>query len=72
LVWIAGCWNSSNILLANRNPKNNCLLSAFLEQGTVVNIAVCAHTNRDPNKQEVGFFLYEAAQNFKVFSKLQN
>jgi hypothetical protein len=29
-------------------------------------------TNRDPNKQEVGFFLYEAAQNFEVFSSIQN
>jgi hypothetical protein len=28
---------------------------AFLEQGSVEKIAVCAHTNRDPNKQEVGF-----------------
>ncbi len=27
LVWIAGCWNSSNILLTSHNPKNNCWLS---------------------------------------------
>ncbi len=27
LVWITGCWNSSNILLTSRNPKNNCWLS---------------------------------------------
>jgi hypothetical protein len=26
--------------------------SAFLEHGSVEKIAVCAHSNRDPNKQE--------------------
>jgi hypothetical protein len=41
LFWfgLQECWNSSNILLMNRKPK----------------FPVCAHTNRDPNKQEVGF-----------------
>jgi hypothetical protein len=28
---------------------------AFLEHGLAEKNAVCAHTNRDPNKQEVGF-----------------
>jgi hypothetical protein len=28
---------------------------AFLEKDLVEKIAVCAHANRDPNKQEVGF-----------------
>jgi hypothetical protein len=42
LVWIAGFWNSSNILLRSHNT-------------TVEKIVVCAHTNRDPNEQEVGF-----------------
>jgi hypothetical protein len=28
---------------------------AFLEHGSVEKITVCAYTNRDPNKQEVGF-----------------
>jgi hypothetical protein len=28
---------------------------AFLEHGSVEKIAVWAHTNHDPNKQEVGF-----------------
>jgi hypothetical protein len=45
---------------------------AFLEHSSAEKIVVCARTNRDPNKQEVGFFLYEAAQNFEVFSKIQN
>ena len=27
MVWIAGCWNSSIILLTSRNPKNNCWFS---------------------------------------------
>jgi hypothetical protein len=31
--------------------------SAFLERGSAEKIAVCAHTNRDPNKQEVGFII---------------
>jgi hypothetical protein len=30
-------------------------LSAILDDGSAEKIAVCAHTNRDPNKQEVGF-----------------
>jgi hypothetical protein len=29
---------------------------AFLEHSSVEKIAVGAHANRDPNKQEVGFF----------------
>jgi hypothetical protein len=29
------------------------------------------YTNRDPNKQEVGLILHEAAQNFVVFSNIQ-
>ncbi len=28
---------------------------AFLEHGSAEKIAVCAHTNRDPNKHEIGF-----------------
>ncbi len=28
---------------------------AFLEHGSAEKIAVCAHTNRDPNQHEVGF-----------------
>jgi hypothetical protein len=30
------------------------------------------YTNRDPNKQEVGGFLYLAAQNFEIFSNFQD
>jgi hypothetical protein len=30
-------------------------------------ITACRYTNRDPNKQEVDLFLYEAAQNLKSF-----
>jgi hypothetical protein len=28
---------------------------AFLEHGSAEKIVVCAHTNHDPNKQEIGF-----------------
>jgi hypothetical protein len=68
LVWIAGCWN---ILLTSRNLRTIVDFPAFLEHGSAEKIAVCAHTNRDPNKQEVGSFLSEAAQNLEVFSKIQ-
>jgi hypothetical protein len=29
------------------------------------------YANSDPNKQEVGFILHEAAQSFEVFSNIQ-
>ncbi len=45
---------------------------AFLEHGLVEKIVVWAHINRDPNKQEVGFILHEAAQNFKLLSNIQD
>jgi hypothetical protein len=45
---------------------------AFLEHGLVVKIAVCAHTNRDPNEHGLDPFLSEAAQNFEVFSKIHD
>jgi hypothetical protein len=31
---------------------------AFLGHGLAGKIAVCAYTNRDPNKQEVGLFFF--------------
>jgi hypothetical protein len=55
LAWIAGCWNSSNILLTGRNPRTIVDFPAFLKHGSAEKIAVCAHTNLDPYKQEVGF-----------------
>jgi hypothetical protein len=54
LVWIAGCWSFSNILLRSRNPKDNDS-SVFFGQGSAEKITVCAHTNLHPSKQEVGF-----------------
>jgi hypothetical protein len=71
LVWIAGCWNSSN----NLHPSCKTIVDflAFLEYGAEEKIAVCAHTNLDLNKRGGWIlFLYEAAQNFEVFSKIQN
>jgi hypothetical protein len=55
LFWfgLRGC---CNILLTSRNPKNNIIdFPALLEHGSAEKIAVCAHTHRDPNKQEDGF-----------------
>jgi hypothetical protein len=43
----------------------------FLKHGSAENIAVCAHTNRDPNKQERHFCIL-ADQNFKLFSNIKN
>ncbi len=44
---------------------------AFLEHGSAEKIAVCAHTNHDPNKQEVGFFfVWSLFKNSKL--KLKN
>jgi hypothetical protein len=40
-----------------------------LEHGLAEKIAVLAHANRDPNKQEV---LHEAAQNFELLSNIQD
>jgi hypothetical protein len=31
-----------------------------------------AHANRDPNKQEVGFILHEAVQNFELLSNIKD
>jgi hypothetical protein len=52
LVWIADCWFSSNILLTSRNPKTIVDFPAFLETGLAEKITVCAHTTRDPNKED--------------------
>jgi hypothetical protein len=55
LVWIAGCWNSSNILYSQALIQRTIVdFPAFLEHSSAEKIAVCAHTNHDPNKQKVG------------------
>ncbi len=43
---------------------------AFLETCLAEKIAVWDHTTHDPNKLDS--FLYEAAQNFEVFLKIQD
>jgi hypothetical protein len=45
-----GMWNSSNILLAIRNPRTIVDSPALLETGLAEKIAVCAHTTRLPKK----------------------
>ncbi len=68
--WIAGCWNSSNVLFTTRIPKINCWHFWSTDRGE--KIMICAHTNRDPTtSRRLDSFLYEAAQNFEVFSKIQ-
>jgi hypothetical protein len=64
LFGIAGCWNSSNILLTDHNPKNNCWFFAVLEHGSAEKIAVCAHTTHVPNV----FFVWSGL----FFSNIQN
>ncbi len=58
LFWfgLQECWNSSNILLMSRKPKSRFVL-----------IQTVIRTSR-----RLGSFLYEAAQNFEVFLKIQN
>jgi hypothetical protein len=52
LVWIAGCWNSSNILLTSHNPKNNCWLSpTFGDQFGGKDCGLCPYS---PSAKEVG------------------
>jgi hypothetical protein len=68
--------NESNLLLVRITVCVESFLPivefpAFLEHGSAEKIVVCAHANRFPNRQEVGFILYEAAQNFKVFQKFK-
>ncbi len=73
LVWIAGCWNSSNILLTSRYTKNNCLLSRIF--GDLFDGKDCDFCPYNPSPEEVGgleVFLYEAAQNFELFSNIQD
>jgi hypothetical protein len=54
--------------------RTTIVSAAFLEHGLADKITVCAHTNRDPNKQEdqIQAFLYLAAQNFELFSNIKN
>ena len=59
LVWIAGCWNSSIILLMSHNPKNNCWLFHIFRDRFGGKNAVCAHKTR--------VFFNETAQNFELF-----
>ncbi len=53
LVRLRDVGNSSNILLTSRNPKTTVDFPAFFKHASAEKIAVCAHTNRDLNKQEV-------------------
>jgi hypothetical protein len=67
-VWIAGCWNSSNILLMSCNLKNNCRLSRIF--GDRFGGKDCGLYPYNPSAEEVGgleVFLYEAAQNLELF-----
>jgi hypothetical protein len=52
------------------NPKKIVDSPGFLDHSLAKNIAVCAQTNRGPNKQEIRFIF--VAQNFEVFSNIQN
>jgi hypothetical protein len=55
LFWFAGCWNSSKFCSRALIQGTIVDFLAFLEHGSVKKITICAHTNRDMNKQEVGF-----------------
>jgi hypothetical protein len=42
------------IFYSNHKPLSKVEFPAFLEHGSAEKIAVCAHTKRDPKRQEVG------------------
>ncbi len=68
LVCIAGRWNSSNILLMRRSPKNNCRLSHI--SGARFDKKNCGLCPSNLSAEKVGGldgFLYDVAQNFEVF-----
>ncbi len=69
LVWIAGWWNS---LLTSCKTKTNCWLSRIF--GDRFGGKDCGLWPYNPSQQVGGLdaFLYEAAQNFEVFSKIQD
>ncbi len=71
LVWIAGCWNSSNILHMSHNPKNNYWLSRiFGAQFGGKDWCLCPDNPSAEKVVDLDGFLYEGAQNFKVFSNI--
>ncbi len=73
LVWIADCWFSSNILLTSRNPKNNCWISRiFGVRSGGKDYGLCSYNKWSQQVGGLDAFLYEAAQNFEVFSKIQD
>jgi hypothetical protein len=49
---MAGCWNS--LLKSCKIQRKIDVSPAVLQHGSAKKIAVWAHANRDPNKQEVG------------------
>ncbi len=67
-VWIAEWWNS---LPSSRNPKTIDISPAFMEYGLAKKIAVWAHANLGPNKQE-GWIQFcmkrlRTLKSFKIF-----
>ncbi len=52
MVWIVGCWI---LYLQAVIQRTTDVSPAFLEHGSAEKIAVWAHANHDPNKQEVEF-----------------
>jgi hypothetical protein len=51
LFWF-GLWDVGILHLQAVIQRTIVFSPAFLEHGSAEKIAVCAHTNRDPNKQE--------------------
>ncbi len=73
LVWIAGCWNFSNILLASCYPKNNCWLSRiFWTRFCGKDCGLCPCNPSAGKLERLEVFLYEAAQKFELFSNIQD
>jgi hypothetical protein len=65
--WMTEFFNLHSLAVIQRTNVVFVVFPAFLENGS----AVCAHTNRDQNKQE-DYFLYLEAQNCDLFSNIKN
>jgi hypothetical protein len=63
-VFWFGLWEVGIVFSRAVTQRKSVYFPAFLEHGSAEKISVCAHTNRDPKKQEDGL-IFEC-QNFNL------
>jgi hypothetical protein len=76
LFWF-GLWNDESFYLRAAIQRTIDASTAFMEYGLAKKIAAWAHTNREPNKQEIGFnFAWSGSELWSCFKysvlKLKN